>query len=67
MCENGKVSTGKRSRAINIRYFFVTDCVSKNLVNIKHCPTEDMVADYFTKPLQGGKFIKFRDTILGVR
>ena len=36
-------------------------------VSFKHCPTDDMVGDYLTKPLQGAKFIKFRDTILNVQ
>ena len=31
-----------------------------------YCPTEDMVADYSTKPLQGLKFIEFRNIIQGI-
>jgi len=31
------------------------------------CPTEKMVADFFTKPLQGKLFRYFRDFILGHR
>ena len=31
-----------------------------------YCPTEDMVADYSTKPLQGSKFIEFRNIIQGI-
>jgi hypothetical protein len=38
--------------------------VAKKEVSIIYCPT--MVADYFTKPLQGALFYKFRDQILGV-
>ena len=30
-----------------------------------YCPTESMVADYFSKPLQGALLHKFRDTIMG--
>jgi len=63
--ENGRKSAGKRSRAINIRYFFVTDQVEKGNVKIEYCPTDDMIADFMTKPLQGEKFRKFRDLILG--
>ena len=62
---NGRRSAGKRSRALNIRYFFVTDQVKKGNAEIEYCPTDDMVGDFFTKPLQGDKFIRFRDTILG--
>ena len=62
---NGKRSAGKRSRAINIRYFFLTDQVEKGNMSIEYCPTDMMWADYMTKPLQGVKFRKFRDDILG--
>ena len=62
---NGKRSAGKRSRAINIRYFFLTDQVEKGNLIIQYCPTDLMWADYMTKPLQGEKFRKFRDDILG--
>ncbi|CAJ1952141.1 unnamed protein product [Cylindrotheca closterium] len=63
--ENGCKSTGKRSQAINIRYFFITDQVEKGNVKIEYCPTDNMIADFMTKPLQGEKFCKFRDLILG--
>ena len=62
---NGRASAGKRSRAINIRYFFMTDQVEKGNVTIEYMPTDDMWAEYMTKPLQGEKFRKFRDLIQG--
>ena len=62
---NGRSSAGKRSRAINIRYFFVTDQVELGNIQIEHMPTDEMWADYMTKPLQGEKFRKFRALILG--
>jgi hypothetical protein len=64
--KNGKMSSGKRTKHINIRYFFITDRVSKGEVSIEWCPTADMVADFATKPLQGALFKKFRDQIMGV-
>ena len=63
--KNGRRSAGKRSRAINIRYFFVTDNVEKGNVTIEYCPTDQMIADFMTKPLQGEKFRMFRSAILG--
>ena len=48
---NGKKSAGKRSRALNIRYFFLTDQVEKGNLRIECCPTENMIGDYMTKPL----------------
>jgi hypothetical protein len=57
--ENGRKSAGKRSRALNVRYFFLTDQVEKGNLMIKYCPTDDMIVDFMTKPLQGEKFRKF--------
>ena len=31
---------------------------------MEYCPTGDMVADFFTKPLQGSLFRKLRDKIM---
>jgi hypothetical protein len=64
--KNGKTSSGKRTRHINIRYFFITDRISKGELSVKWCHTKDMVGDYMTKPLQGALFRKFRDKIMGV-
>jgi hypothetical protein len=66
LSENGKASSGKGTRHINIRYFFITDRIARKEVAIQYCPTKEMVADYFTKPLQGALFYKFRDQIMGV-
>ena len=64
--ENGRKSAGKRSRALNVRYFFLTDQIEKGNLVVKYCPTDDMTADFMTKPLQGEKFIKFRAEIMGL-
>ena len=63
--ENGKKSSGKRTRALNVRYFFMTDQIEKGNVSVEYCPTDDMTSDFMTKPLQGEKFRKFRREILG--
>jgi hypothetical protein len=55
---NGKRSSGKQIRALNIRYFFVTDQVEKGNAQIEHCGTNNMAGDFFTKPLQGEKFLQ---------
>jgi hypothetical protein len=61
--ENGKMSSSQRVCHINIRYFFIKDKIEKDEISMAYCPTKDMVADYFTKPLQGRQFIRFRNMI----
>ena len=46
--------------------FFVKDQIEKGNLTIVYEPTETMVADFMTKPLQGTKFKEFRFQILGM-
>ena len=62
--QNGWASSTRRTRHLNIWYFFVSDRIKKNEVKVQDCPTNNMLVDYFTKPLQGATFRKFRDTIM---
>ncbi len=64
--QNGKASSGKRTRHFDIKIFYVTDLVSRNEVQVKYCPTGEMIGDYMTKPLVGAKFKKFRDLIMNL-
>ena len=64
--KNGKHISGKNTRHVDIRYFFITDCIQKGLVTVEYCPTEEMIADFFTKPLQGSQFYKLRAFVMGL-
>jgi hypothetical protein len=64
--KNGKASSSKRTKHINIWYFFIADRVSKEEMVVVWCPTGDIIGYYATKPLQGALFRKFRDHIMGV-
>ena len=63
--KNGKKSSVKCMQALNIRYFLIMDQVEKGMVQIKYCPMEDMVGNYMSKGLQGVKFEKFWNIIMG--
>jgi hypothetical protein len=43
------------------------DHVKTDGIEIQHCPTDKMLADFFTKPLQGSLFCKIRDVLLGYK
>ena len=62
---NGKRSSSSRTRALNIRCFFLTDQVEKKNVSIKYCPTKQMIGDFMSKPLQGELFSKFKAAVVG--
>ena len=63
---NGMRSVGKGSRHIRIKYFFVTDKIKDKEMKVIYCPTEDMLSDFYTKPLQGALFFKHRNKIMGI-
>jgi hypothetical protein len=63
---NGKESSSKRKKHINVRYFFIKDHVGAGEITIKHCPTNNMLADSLTKPVQGNQFRKLRSQIQGI-
>ena len=58
-------STSNRTRHIAVRFFWVKDRVDSGELAIEHLPTEDMVADLLTKPLQGEQFLRLRKLLLG--
>jgi hypothetical protein len=63
--KNGKQSSSKRTCHMHI-FFFVQDCVINKKITIVHCFSDKMIADYFTKSLQGKLFYKFRDESMNI-
>jgi len=62
LMENGPPSSSK-SKHVRIRTFWVRELLTEGEVKVTFKPTDEMVADGLTKPLQGEK--KFADQILG--
>ena len=65
MERNGQSSSMKQTKHMNIRYFYVTEQVKNKAIHVTHYPTEEMVGDFFMKPLQGSLFIKMHNYIMG--
>jgi hypothetical protein len=57
-------SGSERTKHIKIRYFWVKDRVQSGEIKVEYMPTEEMVADILTKPLQGSKFVTLRNMLL---
>ena len=62
---NGRHSSTKRTKHMDIQYFYVGDHIQNKTLSLHHCPTEEMLADYFTKPLQGSLFVRLQNHIMG--
>ena len=64
--KNGKASSHKRTRHINIRYFFIKDQIDQGIVQDEHCPTNQMDANYMSKATQGETFKTLRAKVMGL-
>ena len=64
---NGKGYISKRTRHIKTLYFFIADRIVLEDLDVEYCPTWDMLADFFNKPLQDSLFRKFFSAILNVK
>ena len=60
---NGRQS--KRTKHMDILYFYVGDHIQNKTLSLQYCHTKEMLADYFTKPLQGSLFIRLCNHIMG--
>jgi len=63
--KNGRATCGQKSRHVNIRCFFMQGRFESEGISVFYCPTDEMLAVFFTKPLQGSLFWKFRTVLLG--
>ena len=53
-----------RMKHVLRRYFYVRDMVEKYQLEVPHIPTDDNLADFFTKPLGSKKFYFMRAKIM---
>jgi hypothetical protein len=58
------IKTGEsrnKTKHIDVKYHFVTDLEKKKIIEIRYCPTAEMIADMMTKPLGAVKLKKHRE------
>ena len=54
-----------RSKHIDVRFHFLHDLIRDEVVELKHCGTQEQIEDIMTKPLKLDVFLKLRK-LLGV-
>lgn len=52
-----------RSKHIDVRFHFLRDLTRDGVVELKHCVTQEQVADIMTKPLKLDVFLKLRESM----
>ena len=61
-------SSSKRTKYIDVRYFYITDKLkNSNVTEVVYKPTEYITSDYLMKALQGKLFSKHCDTLMGLK
>jgi hypothetical protein len=51
----------ERTKHVDTQYHYTREKVKDGSIQFERVPTDDMLADAFTKPLSKFKFIKFRE------
>ena len=54
-----------RSRHVNVKYFWLSSKLQEGSIDVQYMPTEDMIADVLTKPMQGSLFKKLERELRG--
>jgi hypothetical protein len=54
-----------KSKHINIKYHYTKQLIKEGVIKVKYCPTNDNLADLFTKPLDQLKTLDLASRVLG--
>lgn len=55
----------QRSKHIDVRYHFIREAIQNGKVQLFYVPSEENIADVFTKPVTRHKNEKFRPLLMG--
>lgn len=63
ICLSKNPTNHSRTKHVDIQYHFIRELVESKLITLKYCPTEEMIADVFTKALNRDKHLKFSNAL----
>ena len=58
------MKSSRSAKHYEIRLHFLQHSIRSEIIKFKYCPTDVMIADALTKPLESVKFLYFRDKML---
>ena len=64
LMKNGWFLSGKKTKHIRVKFFFIKDRIDDGEMIVVNCPTDGMWADILTKPLQGKPFRVMRSKLM---
>ena len=65
LANDGKASSDKWTRAINVQCFHIVDQIERGMLTIQCCHADEMTSDFMSKGPQGVKFGKLQHQIVG--
>ena len=66
ICLAKNPSNHSRAKHVDIKYHFIREAIEKKEIELRYCPTDEMVADVLTKGIPRQKFEQLR-TLMGVK
>jgi hypothetical protein len=64
LIKNSRFSSGKKTKHMKAKFFFIKDRVNSGEIRVIDCPAEEMWADILTKPLQRMAFRTMRAQLM---
>jgi intein-encoded DNA endonuclease-like protein len=61
----GRADPTSRLKHMDVRFFTISRYIDSGNINVEWTPTDNIVADVLSKPLQGSRFVKLRSVLLG--
>ena len=55
-----------KTKHIDRKHFYIRELVEMGRISVPFVPTEDNVADFFTKPLVGKRFDRLRSVLMNI-
>ena len=62
--KNGR-SFNAKTKHIKLKFYFIKQFFDDGEFELQYCPTDQMIADILTKPIQGKLFFELRAKLLG--
>ena len=66
ICLAKNPSNHSRAKHVDIKYHFIREAIEKKEIELRYCPTDEMVADVLTKGIPWQKFEQLH-TLMGVK
>jgi hypothetical protein len=62
----GGIEVMQKTKFMRVRVAHLKEIIDVHGIEVKHCPTNNMIVDVLTKPIVGNKFKRLRNAMLGI-